>query len=488
MDELDKKKKEMLAMTVELGLLEKIHKDKTTAEEILRKAELKMYIKDIKKEITVLSNQALSPQASMSNDLLKSARETEAILKLSSKFVRHVAKINGVALSKFGITYRGEDRSHVDYYATVQLINEEMAADYNNTAQQYNLERVPVISQTLMSAAMIDWYRELRINKRNELNAMLRHDPKCSDSTIRQWMHMMTGTDNEMYVAVIKHWMQCVKRKMLGLPIEFHLFPILVGKQGAGKTRAIAKLIEPLDGYILDFEVSQVLDKTIIGAFGTNAVVVLDELSKGDKAEMDEMKRMIAAQHIDGRPPYGRQSEKVLQNCMFIGSSNKDVKEVFKDEEMRRFAEIRTTKRSASTYDQMDSLDMLSAWRSIDENDQNVYFTSQQDAIEKHQRLISTKPVLTQWAEDVCLLPSEGGELSYRTMSTLYNSYSLWLRNNGAQYGAGPTNKFGQALQSKFEIVSEFKNKTTLYLVNSKCTAIDPRDALYVLPKNNSII
>ena len=292
----------------------------------------------------------------------------------------------------------------------------------------------------------------------------------------------MTGVENDMYISVIKHLMQCVKRKMLGLDVEYHIFPILFGTQESGKSKGIGKLLEPLDGYILELEVTQVLDKTIAGAFETNSVVFLDELSKADKASMEEVKRMITTKYIDARPPYGRQLEKMDQNCMFIAGSNRPVSEVFKDDEMRRFAEIHTVNRSEDTYPTLDAMDMLDVWRSVDEHAQNKYYLEQRSAIKEMQRGLSTPKYINQWADEIGLKPGT----SRRSLETLYNSYGLWLRENQATYGPGNKKQgFGKLLKGLC-INNELVGHDTWYLVDDSIKVVEPRDATYILSKSKS--
>ena len=79
-------------------------------------------------------------------------------------------------------------------------------------------------------------------------------------------------------IAVVKHFVWQVKRKLIGLPVDHHIMPILFGKSGGGKSVAIHKLVEPLKELTLETNMSVFQDQALecVSSQGTTSCFLMN--------------------------------------------------------------------------------------------------------------------------------------------------------------------------------------------------------------------
>ena len=79
-------------------------------------------------------------------------------------------------------------------------------------------------------------------------NSKYKFDPKlATDDHIKLWVWSLTPTQNELDIAVMKHWMWQVKRQAKGEKVINPIMPIFYSKKGGeGKSWQIEKLIKPV--------------------------------------------------------------------------------------------------------------------------------------------------------------------------------------------------------------------------------------------------
>ncbi len=168
-------------------------------------------------------------------------------------------------------------------------------------------------------------------------------------------------------MAVIRHFVWQVKRKLFGLPVEHHLMAILVGKSGGGKSVAVQKLIDPLT------EVASYRDMTIFNdqfarrAFARNFVIFFDELGRLENTDVNALKSIITAPRVEWRGMGSEASHSARQNATFIGCSNVALRDRLQDpSSVRRFWELRCQDRL--NWATVNAIDYTALWRSVDES------------------------------------------------------------------------------------------------------------------------
>lgn len=145
----------------------------------------------------------------------------------------------------------------------------------------------------------------------------------------------LVGRDCEKFSqhrAVIAHFIWQVKRKLFGYSVVEHMCPVLVGKQGSGKTEAIEKLISPLKHVSMEGSLGTFVRESERFVFGTYYIIKLDEFAKGTKAaDIESIKNTITAPYVNYRTFYTQKMAYMPHVATFIGASNNSISEVFND-------------------------------------------------------------------------------------------------------------------------------------------------------------
>lgn len=101
---------------------------------------------------------------------------------------------------------------------------------------------------------------------------------------------------------------------------EVHTVPVLVGEQGAGKSRSLRALgglfFAPLSMNLGD------KDSRMLAA--SNWIIELAELAAIRNVDLEKIKSFISDPFDKIRPPYGKVHEMFLRRCVFVGTTNED--------------------------------------------------------------------------------------------------------------------------------------------------------------------
>jgi phage/plasmid-associated DNA primase len=172
-----------------------------------------------------------------------------------------------------------------------------------------------------------------------------------------------------LQATVLKHWMWTVQRSVFHGTAKYHpLMLIFVSKtQGLGKSTLLSKLVAPIKPMVMSTNVESLTDSRCHADLARHYVAVLDEIAKLERADINELKRVITMDTTSVREMYTTNVKTYQNHASFIGSSNRKIIEsVYDNTGMRRFFEIEVDK--AIDFSALDALDMFAVWHSIDEN------------------------------------------------------------------------------------------------------------------------
>lgn len=273
---------------------------------------------------------------------------------------------------------------------------------------------------------VLNVYRHERsIVELTQLNQNLTYASTQNDP-VASWVTAVCGKSSDLDVAVVKHFIWQVKRKLSGQAVEHHMMPVLFGRSGAGKSVAVSRLIEPLRAVALQTDMSIFGDQFSRRAFARNFLVFFDELQGSDNADVNAMKQIITAPVIEWR---AMRSERVMsapQNSTFIGCSNDPVRDRIKDPtSSRRFWQINCA--DQIDWQAVNSIDYLALWRSVDENAPTPILEHLSEVRKVQETEIRVKDIVEQWVEESCEIVSF--DESSLTTSELYDSFKdfcLW--------------------------------------------------------------
>jgi len=270
----------------------------------------------------------------------------------------------------------------------------------------------------------------IKEDRRNQFLEMTRKTLACTGealSPLRSFVRAVTGQCDEVVVHVLAHWMWQIKRKARNQSTVYQIMPVLFGKQGSGKTKAVESLLAPIgSSLVINTDVKSITDKNYFKTMSEVLVGVMDELENADRTDINALKHQITATHNDYRTFYTQEIQKVPQRCSFIGTTNRSLSLQIQDSTgMRRFFEIVTLDRM--DWEQLNLIDYYAIWRGIDENDAQGYFYRMQDAIEAAQQdLITDDPIdLFLEASNLSTNGRLNAQVSNKELYQYYNDFCL---------------------------------------------------------------
>jgi hypothetical protein len=250
-----------------------------------------------------------------------------------------------------------------------------------------------------------------------------------SDPTeLEELVELITGVKDKVTIAVLKHFLWQVKRKLIDKEVSWHMMPILWGKTGSGKSVLLNKLFAPLRGYVhTGLALDKLGDDRYYRQFSEHFIIFLDEMPKIEKASIEAVKQIITASELTGRILYSNSSKMYKQNCTFIGTSNEAPSQLIKDyTSMRRFHYIKTVDKM--DYEKVNTINMLNVWRSVDERLDKPYILDVFSELEASQEEVRQKDALELFISEAGLIKDE----SYMTKSQdIYDEYIDYCDKNG---------------------------------------------------------
>ena len=243
-----------------------------------------------------------------------------------------------------------------------------------------------------------------------------------------------SGPDAALDVAVLRHFCWQVKRKMLGLPVKRHLFVVLTGGQNAGKTTFLKLFFKPLGNLVVDLSIQAVCDERNYPEFQNHFIGFCDEMSKADKAEANELKKVITTEYLACHLMHTNSMGRPKQNLTFIGAANPALRDIIKDDTgMRRFHEIRVVGKEQLMpfWAEISDMDYVAIWKSVDENGQNPIEPMLAELAIRQEEL-RAKGLVEKFIEDSEIRPckdSDGG--LFVPTEEIYSQFADWCKGQG---------------------------------------------------------
>lgn len=200
----------------------------------------------------------------------------------------------------------------------------------------------------------------------NNLRKSLISQPTEQD-LVAEFVQACTGKVDSIDLAVMKHWVWQIKRKIFGLPVGNHMMLILCGASGGGKSVACHAFLKPIEAVSVCRDMTVFNDQFSRNAFTRFYCMFMDELSKVDDVDINCLKNVLTAPTLDFRSIHSEANNSGPQNCTFLGCSNTPLKDQIKDPtSSRRFYQLDCDEKL--DWNTINSLDYFALWRSMDEN------------------------------------------------------------------------------------------------------------------------
>ncbi|MFM6995041.1 MAG: VapE domain-containing protein [Sediminibacterium sp.] len=367
------------------------------------------------------------------NQIIKKSSEELSAGTLNNPrlYVREYLVRNGISVNERGEVVDNDMRRSFEIFDTMYL-------DYLQQASKHNLREktkiphlrslVSISPEKVLQKALLEYISLERARCRRLLIQSFCCQTESRDQ-LRLFIKAVTGECDENDFAVLSHWMWLVKVKMMEREHSNHIMPILFGKQGAGKTIAINKLLGPLNSFRLNIALDQATDERYFKTMSENFVVVFDEMSGVSRSDIAALKKQITTDFNDYRPMGTNDIYKVRQSCSFIGTTNQPVAEqVIDPSGMRRFWQINC--QDKLDWDAISSINYIEMWKGIDENKRDGYILDRINFINTKQEELKMKDDVLLFIEDNNLLPRD--TLTKKVSSfELYQEYRSFCDRNG---------------------------------------------------------
>lgn len=127
--------------------------------------------------------------------------------------------------------------------------------------------------------------------------------------------------DSEYTRKVTRTWMLALVNRIINPGASADVTPILIGKQGIGKSTLAKRLALSAD-YYSDSLRDMAGNKDELSKLAGKTVVELGELASMRKSTVEDVKAFISKDKDEYRPAYGRTVESYLRTASFIGTAN----------------------------------------------------------------------------------------------------------------------------------------------------------------------
>ena len=200
-------------------------------------------------------------------------------------------------------------------------------------------------------------YRPLTTEVRNDMTIQAREQGLKSwdqdvnrfiDSTrieqydpVNTWLNSLQPWDGHDYIAELAarvptsqpHWEKYLRYWLVGMVAQWResdkqltgnaLTPLLIGRQGCGKTRFCKIILPPelRDYYNDKLNFKNEFDLNI--ALTSFALINIDEFDKTTKSQQIVLKYLLSSADVKFRPPYGKTIKQYRRYTSFIGTTNK---------------------------------------------------------------------------------------------------------------------------------------------------------------------
>ncbi|MEK6775156.1 MAG: VapE domain-containing protein [Bdellovibrionota bacterium] len=320
-----------------------------------------------------------------------------------------------------------------------------------------------------------EWEFESKKNIIKRTRDIIKFDPKFSQSggdELTKFTIALVGNNCAKLIqhrAVIGHFIWQVKRKLFGYDADYHMCPVLVGRQGGGKTEALDRLVGPLKHLCMEGNLGNFIREAEKFVFGTYYIIKLDEFAKGSKSDLESMKTIMTSREVTYRTFYVQKMAVMPNVSTFIGASNRSVAEIFNDQTgNRRFYEIPCLDlldwETIGGSSEESGLDYSTLWKSIDEDNESpiMPFISE---INKYQEEFRAKTIVEEWLTSEDLRPCTGDVTEIVALKKLHLDFMNWMKIQNCNF-MYTDQRFGRELSKLLE--QRKRNDGSYYIVKVK--------------------
>ncbi len=438
------------------------------------------------------NNNGMAMLNSAYNKVEQTARLYESMIALQHPEDYVAAQLKNMQLSgSNNVIYNGEPLFYHEFLNRFWLDYTRAVMDHNRGCMALKAKdgMVKRFSREDIGIAISEWKRLQLVEERKRIARELSYDGVGGTAVAEQWLSITTGEVKRGDLGALLHSIWQVKRKMIGQRTGWeHMLVIYGGDHGSGKSTALEMLLQPIDTFVMPSTLRDLTDGRFHEMLSVNLVLVINEMSGAEKADVELLKTLITEPTISFRPMRTTEVVRIPQMTTLFGTSNKEVAEQIHDEQMRRFYQLNCADKIDK--DALRKLDMLALWKSVDESRQWGYYDEYRTDMAQNRAMIEESNPFATWMKEVNLKPAAAGTGKCTTVNKLYDQYRTWMQDNGYNYCPN-CNKFGAMLtRAKFpksrHRLGDFGGRAPIFYHYSADCALPVDDYTVLLNHNNN--
>lgn len=317
--------------------------------------------------------------------------------------------------------------------------NDERSEDIFRTLA---LDSLPTgIGRKSLEDAFELWKREALKRNLAEVVATIQYRPR-GEYLLRKYIRAITGKEDTVDIAVLKHFIWQVKRKMLSLPVEHHMMPVITGRQGCGKSIAVVKLLGPVQAVVDPAaDLAFLSDERQLSRLAESYVVFCDEMPKISTVDVDTLKQRLTAETLKWRVLGANRHETAPNRATFIGAANRPLKDILFDPTgVRRFYQISAA--PTMDWDAINSIDYAHLWQSVDAHEP-APVREHLSEISRRQEEWRVKDPVEEFLETCC----DVGGAAYTPAGIVYRAFKRFSEDQSLKPGWWTATRFGTRLK-----------------------------------------
>ena len=266
--------------------------------------------------------------------------------------------------------------------------------------------------------------------------------------------YLEISEDYDVFEMMFRHWMWCLKRRIFGKPVVWHIWLNFNGAQGIGKSQMLTRMFKTFEDFtvVTNLKVMNDIEREY-KKFTDNYVIIFDDLNSGENSDNDlllndsavDAIKQIMTQEVFTIRQFNTQDQSRVPNTFVpISTANKHLYDVIYDgDAMRRWFEFNCHRSKApDSYDELNS--MLERFpevlQGIDENNDKGYWDRDCETgrkiVEIQKRYIPTNTSTNTWIDYCHVTPDfdRKDETAFKVPS--YKQYCTYCRAVG-KHNAG---------------------------------------------------
>lgn len=275
------------------------------------------------------------------------------------------------------------------------------------------------------------------------------------DTFIHQiYDYLQIKEDYDIFEMLFKHWLWCLKRRICGMPLVWHIWLNFNGGQGIGKTQLITRMFKILEEFKVEtsLRIMNDLDREY-RKFTDNYIIFFDELNTGENSDsevslndsaVDAIKQIMTQETFTVRQFQTQDQNKVRNTFVPISCANKHLYDIIYDgDAMRRWFEFNCQRTSApDSYDEINAIleRFPEALQGIDESINTGYWIKGSETdkkivdIQKHY--LPTNTSTNTWIDYCHVTPDFDRASETALKGPEYKQYTNYCRSVG-KHAAG---------------------------------------------------